>query len=239
MMGYDLLADVCQKAGVEDVEFILIRQVEIGGEGVGEDGDHLGMADAAVQGLHGQNHIGRDLDEILHILILVREALRDLLAVLEGILDADDLVGLDALPPAFAYASLNFISFGSSCRARSKYCRASTGSLSSRWICPIWKWCKALFGSAATFSWSASSCRSLSVSSTSLAGRSRFLRASMKRLTDSYVYRSISTLPGVQAFSSRAAMLTTSPMAVYDWRLLPTRPVMVDPEHTPMRISPG
>src|SRR2546426_3971232 len=73
MMGYDLLADVCQKAGVEDVEFILIRQVEIGGEGVGEDGDHLGMADAAVQSLHGQNHIGRDLDEILHILIRSEE----------------------------------------------------------------------------------------------------------------------------------------------------------------------
>src|SRR2546430_15575796 len=101
MMGYDLLADVRQKAGVEDVELILIWQVEIGGEGVGEDGDHLGMADAAVQGLHGQDHIGRDLDEILHVLVLVREALRDLLSVLEGILDADDLVGLDALPPAF------------------------------------------------------------------------------------------------------------------------------------------
>src|SRR5207302_2899258 len=81
--------------------YILLRQVERGGYGIGEDGDHLGMADAAVQGLHGQDHIGRDLDEIVHILVFVREALRDLLAVLEGILDADDLVGLDALPPAF------------------------------------------------------------------------------------------------------------------------------------------
>src|SRR5438309_10413573 len=67
MMGYDLLADVRQKAGVEDVELILIWQVEIGGEGVGEDGDHLGMADAAVQGLHVQNLIQIPSDVILPV----------------------------------------------------------------------------------------------------------------------------------------------------------------------------